>query len=522
MSHHLYDSVEPNVITEEMLLLAVDEQGPKGQAGRIAREEGIHFHDVKQLDLDYRNVWKIENLWQFTSLTRLQLDNNMIEKIEGLECLVHLIWLDLSFNKIEVIEGLNMLVKLEDLSFYHNRISKIENMDHQKNLQFLSVGHNNVDQLESIVYLRRLSKLETLCLAGNPVEQIQDYKLFVAAYLPKLVYLNYKLLDSETRRLASVEYQYIIEEMNEDERTLRKKRTQEQKEDAVLQKHKEAFVEHLNGSFLFDSMFAEDTEGKKLVQLPDVAPLLVTLQSKFVELCQEIFDTGLKEHLRRQEEVTAYNEGWHAAVKMNQELGAKKVFKFDKLKEQFHKEVHQITDNQKLKIRIAEYQSDIVELHDFLMMLEKQLLEQLKDINEEFEKNITEMTASFIEFVQGITAQLRDLENYHHEKVLESATNTLERAKRNEFDEDLPKEVRMLFVDKDTIMNAVSSSHDLHLLKIDNREDSLVTRANKWCTGLITQVHREEKSRNRNRVSEIHQYVQHLRAAAIKRIMLEE
>ncbi|KAG2456110.1 DRC3 protein, partial [Polypterus senegalus] len=328
MSHHLYDNVEPNVITEEMLLLAVDEQGPKGQAGRIAREEGIHFKDVKQLGLDYRNVWKIENLWQFTSLTRLQLDNNKIEKIEGLECLVNLIWLDLSFNKIEVIEGLNKLVKLEDLSFYHNCISKIENMDHQKKLQFLSVGHNNVDQLESIVYLRRLSKLEALCLEGNPVEQIKDYKLFVAAYLPKLVYLNYKLLDSETvsigtlqnedarvvlqtdgieqgssitvledrsgcseeattliirtagqqilfvlqRRLASVEYQYIIEEMNEDERTLRKKRTREQKEEVVLQKHKEAFVEYLNGSFLFDSMFAEDTEGRKLLQLPDMAP----------------------------------------------------------------------------------------------------------------------------------------------------------------------------------------------------------------------------------------------------------
>uniref|UniRef100_A0A8C4XDC0 Dynein regulatory complex subunit 3 n=1 Tax=Erpetoichthys calabaricus TaxID=27687 RepID=A0A8C4XDC0_ERPCA len=446
MSHHLYDSVEPNVITEEMLLLAVDEQGPKGQAGRIAREEGIHFHDVKQLDLDYRNVWKIENLWQFTSLTRLQLDNNMIEKIEGLECLVHLIWLDLSFNKIEVIEGLNMLVKLEDLSFYHNRISKIENMDHQKNLQFLSVGHNNVDQLESIVYLRRLSKLETLCLAGNPVEQIQDYKLFVAAYLPKLVYLNYKLLDSETVSICTLQ--------NEGDRVV----LQTDKEDAVLQKHKEAFVEHLNGSFLFDSMFAEDTEGKKLVH-------------KFVELCQEIFDTGLKEHLRRQEEVTAYNEGWHAAVKMNQELGAKKVFKFDKLKEQVrgrHVLAEIVHENVLLKIRIAEYQSDIVELHDFLMMLEKQLLEQLK--------------------VGLISQDLRDLENYHHEKVLESATNTLERAKRNEFDEDLPKEVRMLFVDKDTIMNAVSSSHDLHLLKIDNREDSLVTRANKWCTGLITQV----------------------------------
>lgn len=45
-----------------------------------------------------------------------------------------------------------------------------------------------------------------------------------------------------------------------------------------------------------------------------------------------------------------------------------------------------------------------------------------------------------------------------------------------------------LFVDKDTIVNAVGASHDIHLLKIDNREDELVTGINSWCAQLLDKV----------------------------------
>ncbi|KAG2456113.1 DRC3 protein, partial [Polypterus senegalus] len=124
--------------------------------------------------------------------------------------------------------------------------------------------------------------------------------------------------------------------------------------------------------------------------------------------------------------------------------------------------------------------------------------------------------SSYCTLTGSTIAQLRDLESNYNEKVLEIAINTLEKAKRDEFDEDIPEDVRMLFVDKDTVINAVSGSHDMHLLKIDNREDSIVTRANKWCANVVTQVHREEKTRNRNRVSEIHQYTNHLRDNAAK------
>lgn len=41
-----------------------------------------------------------------------------------------------------------------------------------------------------------------------------------------------------------------------------------------------AFVEYLNGSFLFDSMYAEDTEGNRLASLSGVSELLEVYPSK--------------------------------------------------------------------------------------------------------------------------------------------------------------------------------------------------------------------------------------------------
>ncbi|MEE6497808.1 hypothetical protein FKM82_002869 [Ascaphus truei] len=50
----LYDTIEPNVINDEMLKKMVEEQGPKEEAGRIAKLEGIDFKDVTSLHLDFK------------------------------------------------------------------------------------------------------------------------------------------------------------------------------------------------------------------------------------------------------------------------------------------------------------------------------------------------------------------------------------------------------------------------------------------------------------------------------------
>ena len=51
----LYDAVEPSVISEEMLLTAVKEQGPTDEKGKVAKHDGVEFDEVKSLRLDYQS-----------------------------------------------------------------------------------------------------------------------------------------------------------------------------------------------------------------------------------------------------------------------------------------------------------------------------------------------------------------------------------------------------------------------------------------------------------------------------------
>jgi len=57
MMSRLYDTVEPSVINEEMLLAAVKEQGPRDEKGKVAKHDGVEFDEVKSLRLDYQSKY---------------------------------------------------------------------------------------------------------------------------------------------------------------------------------------------------------------------------------------------------------------------------------------------------------------------------------------------------------------------------------------------------------------------------------------------------------------------------------
>lgn len=54
------------------------------------------------------------------------------------------------------------------------------------------------------------------------------------------------------------------------------------------------------------------------------------------------------------------------------------------------------------------------------------------------------MVGVFIEKVQGYFSSCRDLENQHHERLLEISMLTLEKAIKNELDEDVSEDLRMV------------------------------------------------------------------------------
>ncbi|MEE6525375.1 hypothetical protein FKM82_025329, partial [Ascaphus truei] len=144
---------------------------------------------------------------------------------------------DLSFNNIEEIGGLDALTKLEDLSLHNNRISVIENMDRLKNLHVLSLGNNNLTSLENIMYLRNFKQLQALNLAGNPLSEAELYKMFIAAHLPGLVYLDFRLIDENLRDIAYVKYQYSIEEQTQNESLARHKQEKDEQMQRELDSH---------------------------------------------------------------------------------------------------------------------------------------------------------------------------------------------------------------------------------------------------------------------------------------------
>lgn len=180
------------------------------------REEGIPMEDIQEIRFEFMNIIKLDHLWVLKSLTKLQLNNNYIEKIENLETLIHLKELDLSFNKIGKIENIENLTKLEKLSFFENFIETIENMETLKKLTIFSIGRNRIEELSNVNYLRQFRKLASLNMAGNPCTNEDNFRKYVAAFLPQLVYYEYRRIEDEERTKGNdnVFQHLLIEETN--------------------------------------------------------------------------------------------------------------------------------------------------------------------------------------------------------------------------------------------------------------------------------------------------------------------
>ena len=79
--------------------------------------------------------------------------------------------------------------------------------------------------------MRRFKELRTLNLSGNPFCEEANYKMYVVAHLSALVYLDFRLIDDQTRDAALEKYKYSIEELVHDENiALRKLEEKEAKE----------------------------------------------------------------------------------------------------------------------------------------------------------------------------------------------------------------------------------------------------------------------------------------------------
>ncbi|GJQ79697.1 hypothetical protein Trydic_g5844 [Trypoxylus dichotomus] len=489
---------EPQVIDHHMIEKCLEEQGLKGEAGRLARLEGIPWDEVEAIRLQFMNILRIDHLWVLPALKNLSLSNNLIEKIENLETLVNLVELDLSFNKIHKIENLDVLVNLKVLTLFENHIERIENLDTLKDLMICSIGNNQICDRDMVIYFRKFQKLKSLNLAGNPCADDSDFRLFVAAFLPKVVYYEYKMIQSHERDEGALLFRSQLLSLEEVEAKEQEIIDRREAEEAEAELHAESFVEFLGGNHLFELMFQNDFDGKTLMKIGDEAKeILDEFEEEFLASCRQVFELGQEQYIIRKKEIEQFKRNVDLALAKSQQesIGHMDLF-MEKKKKLFSmiKTYQDDVDNRELTI--GEYNQNIythaeeytVFIHDtwlLLMGLEMTVFEQMDE---------------------AIFAQMRNQEQAYMENIADCAARYMTTASLQP-DFYMPKELKPILAEKEILSNSLAASHDMHLLVIDNREDRLVNRAKAWLHNLVSNLQRDEVTRNRTKVLEINHFL---------------
>ncbi|XP_022192946.2 dynein regulatory complex subunit 3 [Nilaparvata lugens] len=528
----IHADIEPGVITRDLIKEALREQGPKGEAGRLIEAENyeIQNYPSKSLRLEFLNILRIDHLWMMRQLTCLKLSNNMIEVIENLDELVNLVELDLSFNHIHKIQNLDSLVNLEIFSLYQNHIEVVENMDALRKLEIFSIGRNSIDDRgDCVLYLRKFKKLKSLNMIDNPVTQKlfngEKFRKFLVAYIPQLVYYTYRLISNEEKENARHVHQKELEKLEQDERNLQHVEEQEERLKREEAQHAKAYVEKLNGHQLFEYLFERDPEGQAvLLTGQEAEEINEGFKVQTHEITQGLFQLGQEQLALRDEEIRQYTSTVNITKANSYQESRKQVEHFLLEKDSISADTKALLDivespalvgeeqlseyASSMKMLEFKFQDISQDLWTHLMRNEMVLSEQLEELNSTFERNLRDMVNNFIESAQGYFTQIREQENIYSELIKDHVVRYQTHLTiRNEDLSTLPPLLKTIMTDKESVISALQTSHDLHFLVIDTREDQLINRIRDWYSDLCSKIEKEEIERARNAVLEINHFL---------------
>ncbi|XP_032677212.1 dynein regulatory complex subunit 3-like isoform X2 [Odontomachus brunneus] len=493
---------------------AID-QGPKKEAGRLFLQDGIELEKLKEIRIEFLNILNIDHLWMLKGLVKLTLSHNVIERIENLDELVHLRELDLSFNRIKVMENLNNLEQLEILLLFRNKIAVVQGIDNLSKLTILNIGKNKITDWEHVTYLRNFKFLRSLNVCDNPCAEIDGYTDYVFAFIPQLLYYQYRMIPESARQSAIEKHYRVISNLEENE-------TKKQAEVSLRREFEEklglliaSYVEHLDGDDLFQQMFASDENGKTLSMVTEeTQDIFEKYRESFSAICNELCELGLQEHNKRNEEMALYeaavNEGeenmQNESRKIVDEVLERKTVIFANIKDAVEALMEAEGDTadkiaKKTKQFFNEFNDLVQNARNQLMSKELILHNQLKDLNEVFKINMTDMVNSFLDIARAIFSRLRNAEVEYNHSVNAAILRYLSIRIGNNV--SVPAHLINLCDDKKSLTTTLSASHDIHLQIIYNREQRLINRFSDWLKENVDQLIANETKRSRKHILEI-------------------
>lgn len=154
-----------------------------------------------------------------------------------------------------------------------------------------------------------------------------------------------------------------------------------------------------------------------------------------------------------------------------------------------------------------EFNSLFEETWKSLMENEMHLHESIIETNSTFELVIQDMMNEFMEQCKTQFVQLREVENNFIDALIEAVQSFVTLKAATGHEDEIPEELREGLINRDIIHNHAAGMRDMHMQKIDGREDQLITRGKKWVQELCDELQQNETNRNRNKVMEINYFL---------------
>ncbi|SPO30595.1 related to U2 snRNP protein A` [Ustilago trichophora] len=112
--------------------------------------------------------------------------------------------IDLTDNDIRHLGNFPLLTQLKHLLLSNNLITRIDPRlaFSLPALHTLTLTNNSISDLAELSHLSKCSRLEYLCLMGNPVAREKHYRGFVIWKLPQVRVLDYQRIRDKERELA--------------------------------------------------------------------------------------------------------------------------------------------------------------------------------------------------------------------------------------------------------------------------------------------------------------------------------
>lgn len=519
------DKVSTSVIDDKLLVDAVLAEKPAAEAEalRASGEPSLVelAPDVKSLILSFKQIGRIENLVGFENLTKLCLDNNSIEEIVALESLVNLKWLDLSFNKIRKIKGLETLTELVDVTFFSNKLTSIDGLEQCKKIECLSIGNNRIGNVDQLIKLRDMPSLKMLTVAGNPVMSDMENRTITLAYLERLEYLDYALVEVQERHAAKEAYHDELLDVEEKESLLNEKLSRDKANDEY-----KAYLDKAGCLFayiIFDEMLDDDTDLDKLKHLPGVKDTIETFRTNFKAASEEYLKGALEKNEVRNREIAHFDKtvkGIRAGddaesttlidafTKSNKEVvvlltGDPSVNNVVGAEAKTSDPYSPQEATKMVNVLLEELEGVV----DELMSRELRQVEKFESVVDEFDNRLTDLKNQAIEGQQSFFRAVEAMEDEFSKSLGALVTDLMERLAREEIAEDfLDDEAMSLLMDKETCLGVVGLSHDVHIGRILKMEDSARNGETKRYQNTVQGAMNDERTRNRNRVLEIHEW----------------